>query len=63
MTGTSSPPTAITTEGHESEQETFSGNSDNGNNNNGVACGAHAATMPRTGTGHVTELCQDRDDA
>ena len=53
--GTSYPPTVTTTEGHESEQDTC--------NNNGGGCRAHAFAMPRTGAGHVAELCQDGDDA
>ena len=52
MTGTSYPPTVITTDTH--EQDTFS--------NNGIGS-CHAAAMPHRGTGHVAELCQDRDDA
>ena len=53
----SSPPTATTTEGHESERE-----QDTCKNCDG-ACRAHAAAMPFPGSGHVAELCQDRDDA
>lgn len=52
---TSYPPIVTTTEGHESEQDTC--------NNNGGGCRAHAFAMPRTGAGHVAELCLDRDDA
>ena len=50
----SSPPTATTTEGHEREHDTF--------NNNGIDS-LYAAAMPHTGSGHVAELCQNRDDA
>ena len=55
--GFSSPPTATTTEGHESEREQDTCN------NGGSTCGVHTAAMPRTGAGHVAELCQDGDDA
>ena len=52
------PPTVITTDTHkhkhEQEQDTCS--------HHGVGS-LHAATLPRAGTGHVAELCQDRDDA
>ena len=53
--GTSYPPIVTTTEGHESEREQDTCN------NNGDAC--RTAAMPRTGSGHVAQLCQDRDDA
>ena len=52
------PPTVITTDTHkhkhEQEQDTCS--------HHGVGS-LHAATLPRAGTGHVAQLCQDRDDA
>ena len=53
------PPTVITTDTHKHEQE------QNTCSHHGVGspCGAHAAAMPRTGSGHVAELCQNRDDA
>ena len=53
------PPTVITTDTHKHEQE------QNTCSHHGVGspCGAHAAAMPRTGTGHDAQLCQDRDDA
>ena len=55
------PPTVITTDTHkhkhEQEQDTCS------HHGVGSPCGAHAAAMPRTGSGHVAELCQNRDDA
>ena len=55
MTGMSYPPTATTTGGHEHEQDTYC-NNDGGSRYS-------AATMPHTRSGHVAELCQDRDDA
>ena len=55
------PPTVITTDTHDHEQE----QEQNTCSHHGVGspCGAHAAAMPRTGAGHVAELCQNRDDA
>ncbi|MBR5653056.1 MAG: hypothetical protein IKX22_03140 [Prevotella sp.] len=71
-TVTSSPPTVITTGGHERDDELDKDNDDGqegetydshgGDGRDGAGC-THGTALPRPGAGHLAELRQVRDDA